>query len=108
MKSYHAGFDYFTPDPGKEQSLQCRGCGSEMSVERNIDVGSRYPHINPEFKRKVDRFTCQHSGERWHDQAIALRKLINRTPSRAIAELVEIELAEVIKNQQPSKEQWSF
>lgn len=108
-KHYHSGYDYFTPDPGEKQSMKCRACNSEMDVDHNMEISSRYPNIgDASSKRKVDRFTCPHSGEKWHNQAIELKKLIERTPSQTIADLVEAELNQVVSTKKSSKNSWSL
>lgn len=106
-KHYHSGYDYFTPDPGTEKSMKCRACGFEMDVARGVEVGSRWGHLSPDpQKRKVDKFTCTHAGEKWHNQAIELKKLIGRTPSQVISSLVEAELHQIISTRKPTKDSW--
>ena len=107
MKHYTSGFDYFTPDPGKYQSMQCKACDTEMDVERDVTISrSRFSFLVDRDllkSRKVDKFTCPHTGEDWHNQAIQLRRFVQKTPSRVLASLVEEEIKTVVKWRRPTK-----
>lgn len=54
----------------------------------------------------MDQFTCKNSGEPWHRQAVELVRFINSTPSAALAEIVEAEIAQIIRDRSPTKESW--
>lgn len=104
----HSGFDYFTPEPGTVHYMQCKACESEMSVERNKQIYKyRYPGNTGETHPR-DVFTCDSSGEPWHNQVIALRRLILSTPSSRIAQMLEDEIRDIIRTKQPTKENWLF
>jgi len=104
-KSYHSGFDYFTPDPGKHKSMNCKACNEEMHVERNVDYrqGGPWGLHHKSAVRKIDEFTCNNAGKPWHDQVIALRRFQRDTPSNTLATLVEGEIKEIIKTKLSTK-----
>ena len=103
---YHTGFDYFTPDTGKTYSMNCAACGESMDVARNVDHYGRWGKTDP--PRKIDKFTCKNSGQKWHDQVISLRKFQRDTPSNVLSKLVEEEILGIIELKAPTKENWSF
>jgi hypothetical protein len=82
-KSYHAGYDHFTPDPGKFKEMECAVCRDKMAEAMG---GGKHLH---------DSFSCPNSGEDWHDQLIALDKELRKTSSSAIALILEKEIEEV-------------
>lgn len=102
-KSFHGGYDYFTPAPGTETEMLCKACGAQMDVERNMNVFGRFGHV-----RVADIFSCPFSGERWHEQVIALLVFQRQLPSKKLCDLVSEEIAEIIKSKTPSKEAWSI
>lgn len=101
--SYHMGWDYFAPDPGKCESCECRVCGTNMDVKRDCEGPTSTVMAMGGFKRKYDRFTCPNVGQDWHTQAMNLRQEIEKTSSAALAGIMEQELATVIETKTVSK-----
>jgi hypothetical protein len=105
MKSYHSGFDYFTPEPGSEKSMECKACNALMDVERGAKISVRsFAPTSSDKKRVVDIFKCPHAGEPWHNQVIDLQKFIRDTPSHLLSEIVRREIETVIQKKQPTKD----
>lgn len=96
-KSYHAGYDHFTPDPGKFKEMECAVCRDKMDVRRNVNGPTGMAEAMGGGKHLHDSFSCPNSGEDWHDQLIALDKELRKTSSSAIAAILEKEIEEVRK-----------
>lgn len=85
------GWDCFNTPVGQRQSMTCRVCEQTMQVGRNINgprtsieslAGQKFPH---------DEFRCADSGQTWHQQALALRLLMENTPSKTIEDILKTE-----------------
>ena len=101
-----SGWDIFTPAPGTQQSMRCRVCKTEMNVQRDQVVSKNY--VETELGgHKCDIFTCPHSDDAWHRQALALHQWIQDTPSATLAILVQRELNNILKNKKSTKEQFN-
>jgi hypothetical protein len=94
-KSYHAGYDHFSPDPGECDKMSCRACGDDMDVKRNVNGPTGYAEAIGGGKHLHDSFSCPNAGEDWHNQLIALDKELNKTSSTRVAALIEVEIKEV-------------
>ena len=101
---YTPGWDFFTPDLGTVESMKCKVCKTKMDVKKNVDTATSYVERLSGISREVDIFTCPHSEENWHQQAMALRKFVSDTPSATLAMLVQRELDNVLKNKKSTKE----
>jgi hypothetical protein len=109
-KQRYTGFDYFTPDAGKIESMTCGACNEVMAVARNVDylLGTPWGPRHKSPTRKIDEFTCDNSNQDWHDQVIALRRFQRGTPSSVLSKLVEEEIIGIIESRTPTKKNWGF
>lgn len=105
---YHSGWDVMYPEPGKVERSYCNACDEEMDVERNVECATGMAEAMAGRKHLCDRFTCPNAGQDWHNQLIALRQLIDRTPSRTLAGLVQAEVNEIMQRRQPTKHKWGI
>lgn len=102
-KHYWTGWDYFTPPPGKVDSMTCRVCGSNMNLKRNVNGPTGWAESVGGGKHLHDTFSCSFAGEKWHDQALRLKKLAEETPSFEIQKIYEKEADEIIETRTPTK-----
>jgi len=114
-KFRYSGFDYFTPDAGTTDSMICVACGEIMQVKRNIERRQHGRWFNCKGGedcdhpvRRIDEFSCQYSGQGWHNQVIAIKRLQRDLPSQVLADLLNSEISEIIKNKVPTKNNWGF
>lgn len=103
MKSYHAGWDHFTPDCGKMIQMNCRVCGEIMEVERSTTGHRGSVAAMSGRKSTFDVFFCKNSDEPWHIQALKLKKAAQETPSAKVTAILLEEAEEVIKTKTPTK-----
>jgi hypothetical protein len=97
--------DFIIREPSENADpMPCKVCGELMEVKRSVmgrwSLGAAMSHI-PKIPR--DLFTCPHRDEDWHNQAIAIMRAIQETPSEKMASIMQSELAEIIKYKQTSK-----
>ena len=45
-----------------------------------------------------DKFTCPHLEEAWHEQALELVQAIENTPSKRLAELMRLDLEDILRD----------
>jgi hypothetical protein len=72
-------------DPRARTEVVCRVCGTPC------DSPDCQSSQNPEY------FQCPHASEDWHELAWRLWVEIERTPSRRVAELMTMDLADILK-----------
>jgi len=84
----HIGYDYFTPDPGKEKEMSCLVCGTNCNVERNFSGYRSFASAVSRHKSNFDRFICPNAGLRWHDDVIELMKEHDNTRSKRLKRLL--------------------
>ncbi len=99
-----AGYDYFSPEPGKHKSMNCLVCDAKMKVKRSVNGPTGMAESMAGKKHLHDTFYCSHSGELWHNQVIALKKLVISTPSANMAVTLENEIKWILKNKKHTKE----
>lgn len=90
------GFDVFFFDPGSKDDVFCRACHTKCEVRRNVYGATSSVMAMAKIKKLHDVFTCPYSGKEWHNQAVALAVEIDKTPSKAIAELMKNDLQDLI------------
>ena len=100
------GWEVFTPECDSIKEMHCRVCGSKMNVERGIDGPTSFAEAMAQRSHKHDQFTCSYSKEDWHKQALAIKKLIEDTPSKNIALRLQVEVDDIISMRRSTKENW--
>jgi hypothetical protein len=86
-------YDVFIREPGEEASINCRVCGTECDVMRDVLGPTSWAGAMAGRKTLHDRFFCPWSGESWHKQAISLIQEMEKTSSPRLRNLI---LADVI------------
>ena len=107
-KSYHTGYDAFQLEPGDKELMKCKICGVVMEVTRDCVGPTSAIGGMAGMKHKHDLFICKNSGEDWHNQAYALLKFIEDTPSGTLSLLVEKEMKAVVKNKKITKHRYKM
>lgn len=81
---WEKGWDFFTTDPGAEESITCPTCNEVMEVERNACGATSSIMAMAGKKRYYDRFFCKFAEEKWHRQAKMLKKKAENTRSKKL------------------------
>jgi hypothetical protein len=105
-KSYHAGWDHFSPDPGKVKEMFCRVCKAKMDVQRNVNGPTGFAEAMGGGKHLHDSFSCPHAQEDWHNQARVLKQRIKDETSKSIAKILKKELKWVMENKKTTKKRY--
>ncbi len=75
------GYDYQLIKAGRVKGLACRVCGENMDVKKSVYSGDSVMAIILGKSGIYDEFCCSHSGEAWHESALAnvkdAEKIIN-------------------------------
>jgi hypothetical protein len=89
--------DVFVTDPHTHEEMLCQVCGMVCDVTRDHKAMSNAIAGQFGMAKPHDRFICPHYWDEWHRQAHQLCMEIERTPSRRIAELLALDLADILK-----------
>ncbi len=97
------GYDSFFEAPGTIESHICHVCGTTCDVERNKYAPTN--HIAALAKKSTyhDYFFCPYRGEAWHEKAMELVKAIEETPSSRVAELMKLDLQDLLQKYVPKE-----
>jgi len=106
-KSLEVGWDVILYIPGELKECNCPVCNEIMDIERNWKGYTSYASVMGKIKSVKDKFTCPNAQKLWHQQAKAIKKLIEKTPSKWIETGLELELDKILKEQKATKEHWS-
>ncbi len=94
----------YTPNAGTvEGPVQCGVCGKTMRVERNINGPTQYAEAMSGRKHLHDDFECPNIDKKWHQQVIALRTEIRKTPSSKLAQIMSEEVIEILATEEETK-----
>lgn len=99
---YNKGWDCFYHTPNTVSEMACRVCNEILLVERNQLAETSFTGALSQLKRWHDFFYCQHSKEKWHEQLLKLRKLIEETPSKKLQIILEEEINEILITRTPT------
>jgi hypothetical protein len=83
--------------PGKVDEIYCEVCLTKCSVTRNWNLYTNVWIGKGLGKVTVDRFSCPHSHEPWHNDAIALIKEHGQTNSKRLKELIKLDINDVLE-----------
>jgi hypothetical protein len=96
-KHFHAGWDHFTPEPGKQKEMFCRVCKEKMDVQRNVNGPTGWAEAMGKGKHAHDTFSCPFAQEDWHNQVRVLLERIQKETSRTIAKMLKKEAKQVLE-----------
>jgi len=94
---------YFTPDPGKEESMNCDVCGDNMEVQRNVMGPRGFASAMAGHKVLHDIFACPHREEGWHLQAYKVMEEAKETASTELEKMLRKEAMELVKTRVATK-----
>ena len=100
LDKMHNGLEIFFVEPGTVETMTCRVCGTTCAVQRDAYGPTSLAMAMAKNKKQHDVFTCPHAGEDWHEQALALIQAIEATPSKRVAELMRLDLQELLAEQE--------
>ena len=92
------GYDVFYEKPGELEERVCQVCGTRCEVERNQAGPTGWASAMAKQKIPHDYFSCPHTGQDWHEQALKLVMMIEETPSQRLAELVRLDLIDMLND----------
>lgn len=104
--SYHSGWEYFTPEPGKVQEMFCRVCKSKMDVKRNVNGPTGMIESMGGGKHLHDTFSCPLAQEDWHRQVRVLKQRIQDETSQSIARILKKEMKWILDNKKTTKKRY--
>jgi hypothetical protein len=102
------GWDHFILEPGMAETKSCRVCGATTEVVRNIKGHPGYVSFLCGIAEDHDLFLCKHMKEPWHQQALALMKMAEATPSATRQAELEQEIQRILTTRTPTKGSWSI
>jgi len=91
------GYGLFVTEPNAYKSLECNICGTECLVERNLPAKSGFIAAMGRMDKPRDEFSCPNLDEEWHKQAVNLVLEIEKTPSKRLAQLMQQDLEDLLK-----------
>jgi len=91
------GYDIFHFKPDTVDEMHCKVCGTICLVERNVTGPTGFAEAMAKRSHLHDVFNCPNSGIPWHEQALELVLEIEKTPSKRLAELMRLDLEEILK-----------
>lgn len=97
------GYDCAFPDPGAYEKMDCVVCGADMNVTRNVNGPRSMVESMGGSKTLHDKFTCPHTDEDWHKQALNIHRKAEETPSKKIEEILLAEKAEIVASKKATK-----
>lgn len=97
------GVDLIMTDPNEVALMHCPTCGDVMDVQRSVTGYRGVVAAMSNHKTVFDKFICSHAEEKWHQQARDLKEEIKETSSKAVADLMEKELEQILSTRQATK-----
>lgn len=98
---HHKGYDIIYAELGELDEVRCRVCGAVCDERRDVPTAAGLAESMAGSKRRRDVFTCPHAATEWHVLALKLVQEIERTPSKRVAELMRLDLRDVLSEHVP-------
>jgi hypothetical protein len=93
-------------DPGSNVEVPCGVCGEIMKVQQGVVGPTSWASAMAHHTREYDLHTCPHINAIWHQQALALLRVIEDTPSETLAEMLGKEYRKVVRLKEATKSSW--
>jgi hypothetical protein len=90
------GYDTFFLEPDTVEGMRCKVCSAQCEVERSLTGPTGSAEASAGRGHWHDEFSCPYRGKPWHEQALRLVLEIERTPSKRLAELMRLDLDELL------------
>ena len=91
------GYDSFYLEPDSQDEMVCKVCGTTCHVERNVIGPTGWVEGMAGRGHWHDKFQCPHRNAAWHKKALDLVMEIEKTPSKRVAELMQLDLDELLQ-----------
>lgn len=98
--------DCYTPDAGKhpaDEIILCGVCGVAMDATMSVFGPRGYAAAMADKASKFDSYRCPHRNELWHIQAKEIRKQAKSSPSKKIADMLNMEANEILTRRKHTK-----
>ncbi len=92
------GYDCFFTIIGRETEIKCKVCGTICIVSRDVFGPTSWASAMGKKNSKHDRFQCPHIDKEWHKKALHLIEEIEKCPSKRVANIMRIDLLDIINN----------
>jgi hypothetical protein len=90
------GYDDFFETLGTIDKRFCQVCGTECTVKRDQLGYISWAGEMGKIKVAHDYFYCPNFKQSWHEQALELVLAIEKMPSKRVAELMQLDLVELL------------
>ena len=91
------GYDFFTALPGTVDEMVCKVCGDVCDVKRGVSGPMSWAGAMAKKNTTHDSFSCDHTDEDWHKQALKILEAIESCPSPSVRKLMKNDLVRIIK-----------
>ena len=98
---HHRGYDIIYTEPGAFEDVRCRVCGAVCDERRDMPTTAGFAGSAAGPSRLRDVFTCPHAATEWHVLTLKLVQEIERTPSKRLAELMRLDLRDLLSEHVP-------
>lgn len=95
----HRHYDLFITEPHHSVPVFCRVCGAPCRVRRDVLGPVGFASALAGQKVRHDEHVCLHTGEAWHERAVAMLRSIEAEPSERIAQVRRAELDDLIASE---------
>ena len=101
----------FARPAGQIEYVRCRVCGTACDVEKNKPPLKQWYARGSGMDERHDLFCCPYANDHWHERALKLFMAAEETPSKRIAQLIMLDLADVLDEHgiefRPEPPQWT-
>ena len=91
------GYEIFYTKLNSVIEKYCEVCGTKCDANKNVYGPSSFVTAVGKKYDFHDVFVCPNAGEKWHEQALKLVLAIEETPSKRVAELMKMDLNDLLK-----------
>ena len=91
------GYDFFTTKPDTIDEMVCKVCGEVCDVKRGVSGPMSWGMAMAKKNTIHDSFSCDHTDEAWHKQALEIVRAIKDCPSPSVRKIMDNDLVRIIK-----------
>ena len=91
------GMEIFYTTPGQVNEMTCLVCGSNCDVRRDVYGPANFTMAIARISDLYDVFSCPHARQEWHKTALKLVKAINESPGKRVADMMRLDLEDLIR-----------
>ena len=90
-------YEIFYTKPNSVSEKYCNVCGKKCDVNKKVYGSSSFSTAMGKKYDFHDIFVCPNAGKKWHELALKLVLSIEETPSKRVAELMKLDLNDLLK-----------